>query len=313
METTQLTLIQSPVVFREGDHTYWLGDKQLHGVTSTIIRTAFPGKYDGISQAVLDQAAERGHRIHEEIEFHDRFGTMPDSIRLQNYEKLKEKHGLKVIENEYLVSDNETFASSIDIVCVDKDNNVCLVDTKTTYRLYEDSTALQLTMYKRLFELQNPTLKVAKLYALWLPSRDESIAELRELAPADDTYLDSIIKQTLDNLASPAPQEKQPKQKEDKPLPDRYNELEKQYAYWSDIEDMAKAKVEETKQAIMALILEAGEKKLSSPRYTMSVIAETTKMTFNTNEFRKTHEDLYNEFLTKKSVTKQSIRITKHG
>lgn len=305
-------LVKSPVTFRESDHTYWLAGRQLHGVTSTIIRTAFPGKYDGIPKAVLDNAASKGHAIHEEIEYHDRFGTMPDTPRLQRYEALKTAHGLTVVENEYLVSDNETFASSIDIVMADADDNVCLVDTKTTYTLDKQSTALQLSVYRRFFEAQNPGLKVARLYALWLPQRDETIAELTELQPVDDAYLDDIIRQTLDALANP---ESSPvcgdavDTKEDEPLPDGYKDLEKAYDYWAHIKIMAEEKVDELKKQIMQTLIANDRKKVSTPLYTCSIVGETSKKVFDEKAFRAKHEDLYNEYLTKDKVTKSYITI----
>lgn len=301
-------LVKSPVTFRESDHTYWLAGRQLHGVTSTIIRTAYPGKYDGIPKAVLDNAASKGHAIHEEIEYHDRFGTMPDTPRLQRYEALKKANAMTVVENEYLVSDNETFASSIDIVMTDADDNICLVDTKTTYTLDKQSTALQLSVYRRFFEAQNPGLKVARLYALWLPQRDETIAELTELQPVDDAYLDDIIRQTLDALANPAAAEVAPAQEEE-PLPDGYKDLEKAYDYWARIKAEADAHIDELKKQIMQTLIANDRKKVSTPLYTCSIVGETSKKVFDEKAFRAKHEDLYNEYLTKDKVTKSYITI----
>jgi len=303
-------LKQSPVTFRESDHTYWLDGRQLHGVTGTIIRTAFPGKYDGIPKAVLDNAASKGHAIHEEIEYHDRFDTMPDTPRLKRYEALKTANGLKVVENEYLVSDNETFASSIDIVMADAGDNICLVDTKTTYTLDKQSTALQLSMYRRLFEQQNPGLKVARLYALWLPQRDETIAELHELQPVDDAYLDDIIKQTLDILANPEEeQQAAPVTQEEEPLPDGYKDLETAYDYWARIKAEADAHLDGLKKQIMQLLIDSERKKVSTPLYTCSIVGETSKKVFDEKAFRSKHEDLWNEYLTKDKVTKSYIQI----
>ena len=61
-------LIQSAVVFNEEQHTYTLGDKQLSGITTIIKQLVFPDMYKGISQTVLNKAAERGTRIHNLIQ-----------------------------------------------------------------------------------------------------------------------------------------------------------------------------------------------------------------------------------------------------
>lgn len=311
METSKLIELQaSPVVFREEDHTYWLGDKQLQGVTSTILKQAFPNKYKGIRKDILDKAASRGHDIHSEIEFHDNLGTEADSLRLKNYERLKAAHGLRVIDNEYLVSDLQRFASCIDIVTVDAGNRICLVDTKTTYSLDRESTALQLSVYRRFFEAQNPGLKVARLYALWLPQRDETIAEMVELQPVDDSYLDAIIAQTVEALENPKPatDEPQPEQP-DEPLPDGYEALENAYDYWADIKADVDKHFDEAKAALTKCVQDSGLKRLASSRYTCSVVAETHKKVFDEKAFRAKHEDLYNEFLTKDKVTKSYITI----
>lgn len=130
-----IRLRKSPVVFNEEEHTYWLGDKQLRGITSTLIKRAFPDKYSGIPESVLANAARKGHELHAQIEFHDNFRTEPENIRIANYERLKEENGLKVVANEYLVSDEQRYASSIDIVMQNIAEEVCITDTKTTWNL----------------------------------------------------------------------------------------------------------------------------------------------------------------------------------
>ena len=189
-----IQLVKSSVVFNPENHTYFLGDKQLFGVTSTLIRRAFPNKYSGISEETLANAAAKGHELHEKIQNHDRFGGYLDDERIRNYDKVKESYGLTVLANEYTVSDEERYASQIDIVCLDYRNEVCLIDTKSTYNLDRASTALQLSIYKRFFEKQNPNLKVSHIYALWLPNKDHSICEFIELSPIDNNTLDSLIK-----------------------------------------------------------------------------------------------------------------------
>lgn len=191
-----IELKKSPVVFVEENHTYWLGDKELQGVTSTLIHRAFPGKYDGIDPAVLANAAAKGHLLHSAIEFFDHFGGDPEKAgddRIVLYDKMKMENGLNTIANEYLVSDEEHYASSIDIVMLNNKEEVCLVDTKTTWNLDMNSTALQLSIYKRWFERQNPELKVAHIYALWLPNKDHTICELRELSVVSDEVIDALI------------------------------------------------------------------------------------------------------------------------
>lgn len=192
----KIELKKSPVVFKEDEHRYFLGDKELKGITSTLIHRAFPDKYKDIDPQVLANAAEKGHALHTAIEFFDNFGGNPEDAgddRIVSYAALKEERGLTTIANEYLVSDEEYYASQIDIVMQDSQEEICLVDTKSTWTLDMNSTGLQLSIYKRYFERQNPDLKVAHIYVLWLPNKDHSICEFRELSVVSDDVIDALI------------------------------------------------------------------------------------------------------------------------
>ena len=43
-----IELVKSGVVFNEENHTYFLGDKQLSGITGMIKRQLFPDKYKSL-------------------------------------------------------------------------------------------------------------------------------------------------------------------------------------------------------------------------------------------------------------------------
>jgi hypothetical protein len=158
-------LIRSSVLFDELSHTYSFMGANLSGVTSLLHRTLFADKYNGISAEVLAKAAEYGHNIHEQIELVDTLGVSSENPAVQDYIKIKEANSLSTLCNEYLVSDEMYIASSIDIVFDD----YSLADIKTTSRLDMEYLSWQLSIYAYLFEMQNPTLKVPRLYAIWLP------------------------------------------------------------------------------------------------------------------------------------------------
>ena len=170
-----MKLNQSWVVFDKDEHTYTLNGRILHGITGMLSRQLFADKYKDIPAFVLQRAAERGTMIHEDCEFADATGLEPQTTEGRNYLELRKD--FTVLCNEYTVSDNEFFASNIDCVW-EKDGEVVLADIKTTSHLDEEYVAWQLSIYAYLFELQNPHLKVARLFAVWL--RDE-IAKLVEV------------------------------------------------------------------------------------------------------------------------------------
>lgn len=162
---SKIELKQSDVIFNEVDHTYTYLGSFLSGVTSLLHRTLFADKYKGISAEVLAKAAAYGHNIHEQIELVDTLGVESQTPAVQAYLQMKEELHLTTLANEYLVSDEQYIASSIDIVFDD----LTLADIKTTSRLDMEYLSWQLSMYAYLFEMQNPGLKIPRLLAIWLP------------------------------------------------------------------------------------------------------------------------------------------------
>ena len=184
-------LIKSPVVFDEEQHIYTLGDKQLSGITSIIKRLLFPDMYANVSQAVLNKAAERGTRIHNLIQLWT-MGILSneDIAELQPFLDAFHAAGLDGWESEYLVSDNESVASSIDLVCLDKDGNIILCDIKTTSVLHIEYLRWQLSIYAYLFERQNPELKVHGLKAIHICKGKCDIVDIERL---NDNQVDDLL------------------------------------------------------------------------------------------------------------------------
>lgn len=184
-------LIKSPVVFDEEKHIYTLGDKQLSGITSIIKRLLFPDMYANVSQAVLNKAAERGTRIHNLIQLWT-MGILSneDIAELQPFLDAFHAAELDGWESEYLVSDNESVASSIDLVCLDKDGNIILCDIKTTSVLHIEYLRWQLSIYAYLFERQNPELKVHGLKAIHICKGKCDIVDIERL---NDNQVDDLL------------------------------------------------------------------------------------------------------------------------
>lgn len=296
-----IQLQKSGVVFRSEDHTYWLGEKQLKGITGTLIKRAFPDKYKDVNPAVLANAARRGTELHEAIAFQDRFGGETDNGRVLNYLRLKEERGLETVENEYLVTDYEQYASSIDIVMTNCRGEVCLVDTKTTYVLDKKSVALQLSIYRRFFEKQNPGLKVAHIYALWLPNKDESICQLIELSPYDDETLDALFA---------AEEKDEPFVLEEAPA--EYGDIESELRKWTAIKEEADAQLEALRGQLLTLMESRGLSQIKSGYYTVSYIGAKKSSKFDSTRFKKEHGDLYKQY-QKETETKATLRLTAHN
>lgn len=180
MEKRSLNLVESPVVFEPEHHTYHLNSKELSGVTA-IIKWLFPDTYAGIPDSVLAQAAEYGTLIHSKCELADSMGIVDEPI-VEQYQRIINDAGLQVAVSEYLVSDEENIASSIDKVFTDDS----LGDIKTTSKVHLKNVVLQLSIYAYLYELQTGR-KVNKLYLIWLPKPQYSAPMIQPLLriPAD--------------------------------------------------------------------------------------------------------------------------------
>ena len=288
-----IQLTKSRVVFNEQDHTYTLDGKKLHGITSTLIRRAFPQKYADVPDEVLARAAERGHSIHKQIEMADREDEMPTCPEAVNYSFLKDRYGLETEANEYLVSDNERYASSIDVVFTNGLGEICLADIKTTYKLYTDSVALQLSIYRRFFEKQN-ALHVDHLYGLWL--RGEK-AELVEVSPVDDDTLDALFKADIEDRPF-----------DYNPVPDWYSPLEIRYREETEIIAMAEARRDDVKKMIMEHMKSANMSQIKSGDFTVSYIPEKVSRRFDSTAFKKDNADLYS-FYMKDGKAAEQIRF----
>ena len=113
---SKIELVKSKVVFDELSHTYDFLGAKLSGITSLLHRTLFADKYSGIDPSILAKAAEYGHNIHEQIEIVDSLGVESDNPSVVDYCRIKKENNLTTLSNEYLVSDEMRYASSIDIV-----------------------------------------------------------------------------------------------------------------------------------------------------------------------------------------------------
>ena len=289
-----ITLIESPVVFNEAEHTYTLDGKQLHGITGMLSRQLFADKYRGIPEYILQQAAERGTRIHKDCEAYDN-GHAAETQEGENYAKLRKE--FMVIANEYTVSDNEYFASNIDCVWYNG-SEVVLADIKTTSHLDEDYISWQLSIYAYLFELQNPDLKVSRLYAVWLRG---DIAKLVEVSRKDDDTVLALLNCEKNGGTYLEPVE------DEKALithsaVDILIEAKQMAEYYTN-------RYKEIEEALLKAMAESGTKQWQTERMKATYTPASTSDRFDTKKFQEENPELYKKYLTS-STRKETVRIT---
>lgn len=296
METSSIALYQSPVRFIEDKHEYWLGDKQLSGITGIIKTMCFPDEYKDVPPEVLKKAAERGSAVHKDIELIDECPLLqPLTEEGRNYQKLKEKYGLVTLANEYVVSDESRIASCIDLVF----EGGILGDIKTVSKLNTEYVSWQLSIYAWLFERQNPEIKINRLVAIHLRGK---IARVIDVERKPTEVVEKLISDYFSGLI--------PEQTETtSDIPAEILSAREQLISLLQEQKEIENKVADFKSRMLALMEEQGVLKWEMEGLKVAYVAPTTKETFDSKSFRADNEELYNKYV-KTSQVKSSIRIT---
>lgn len=298
----EIKLKKSKVVFNEMDHTYFLGKKQLSGITGTLIKRAFPDTYKDIPESVLAKAAERGGMIHNSFElfctvFGSDLSAYPNPTQeLRDFSDMLHSYELHHVESEYLVTDNKYFASAIDGVFADNDNNIYLVDYKTTSTLHYDNVSLQLSIYARWFEQMNPKLKVKEIVCMWFK---DGKSKFQPLPRVSEEKIDELITAYLDN---------DEKYKYEVEVPQEFSALEQEYRLLTARIDTLKIRQDAVKEQLMHMMEENKRKTIKTAYGSYAYLAASTAKRFDTKLFKDTEPDHY-EYYLKEVETKPSIRI----
>ena len=293
-----MELVKSDVIFDQQAHTYTTPEGVcLQGITGMLERQLFPDKYSGVPDFVMKRAAERGSFVHEVCELVDDLGIEHEIEEAKSYKRLKEAYGLRYEASEYLVSDNEYFASSIDKVYRESDTEFSLADIKTTYKLDKEYVKWQLSVYAYFFELQNPGAKVKRLFAIWLHGKTSALAEVERI-PKDviKKLLECEINGvTLTNpYAVPATASS---------LPQKYLEMEQSII---EIESQEKYWKEQKKilmDGIMQEMVKAGAYNWEGDSVKFTRKKESIRKGFDTKAFEKDYPELYAKYITETQVS----------
>lgn len=301
-ETKKITLNVPKVTFIEESHQYFIGKKELKGVTGTLIKKAFPDTYKNIPESVLMKAAERGGLIHNTFEtfcsiFDADLKQYPNPTEeLLAFHSMLVAYDLHYVASEYLVTDGENFASAIDGIFADKEGNIYLVDYKTTSTLHYDNVSLQLSIYAKWFEEQNPDLKVKEIVCMWFKNGQSKFQPLPRVA---DWQIDDLINAYLADDA-----EYQYKVE----VPEQFSALEQEYRLITARMDALKIKQDDLKEQMMKMMEANKQKSIKTNIGSYSYVESTTKRTLDMKLFKQKYPNAY-EKLTKVSISKPSIRI----
>lgn len=166
------------VVFRESDHSYWLGKKQLISVTQLLKKHGLSTDYSGINPDVLQRAADKGNIVHKEIEEYAKNGEIGFTSELTDYINIAEELGFVADDSEVIlpwgdIPDSEIgdcfLAGTTDLIGFIGDA-VALVDVKTTAKPDIKACAWQLSLYEHLYGT-----KFDKMYMFHLGEKSKAI------------------------------------------------------------------------------------------------------------------------------------------
>lgn len=131
-------------------HEYLVDGVLVPSITQ-ILKIKFGNKYDGVSQKVLNRAAEKGTEVHEAIERYCKTGESSDLKEVRNFKFLQKQYKFEVLDNEVpiilFLNDEPVAAGRLDLV-LKLDNKIGGGDIKRTATLDKEYLAYQLNLYR---------------------------------------------------------------------------------------------------------------------------------------------------------------------
>lgn len=281
----------------ELQHTYWnKSGKQMMGITGTLIKFALGDDLAGVNQKTLMEAAEFGTTVHEEIQDYETWGGEATTPLLKMYQKIKEEHELRMLRIEFVVSDKRHFASPIDMVmdtpdCAD--DEVILVDIKSTASRNEEKVSLQLSYYAQWFEKQTG-LKVKGLYHLW--AKKEKVDGQPQVTEIEFNKVARVCNYELNSLKKAYLRNDTEFKYNPYSLVMRRRAVHLNKVYMEYLE--AELKLKQAKESYMTAMQEEGYHTIKSGNATISVVAGKMSSRFNSTAWKKDYPELVDKYTT---------------
>ena len=306
---TKVNLINNGVTFKEDEHEYWLGDKQLFGITSAIQRQVAGHEYDGCPEYLIRRSGDYGKSVHKSIGMLINDFEHDGTVETEDFRELTKDMSIEACE--YNVSDLEHWASNIDIVVRVSDNELFdLYDIKTYSNSKLTKTQLlkakfQLSIYAMLFEGQNKGAKVRNLGIIHIcckTKKDGTENHISEILP-----IDRIPNDVCQNLLDCELQGTQFQNPYDIPkdVASKVNRIKKLIQTKKECEEELNA----IKKDVLETMLFLDVKSWKGENITFSRIEETQRSSFDLAAFKKAYPDLPYDSYIKTSKVAGSLKI----
>jgi len=293
------------VSFIEDEHRYFLGDKELSGITGAVsTQLGLANAFDNIPSAILEKATARGNEIHKSIQRFNSEWVNDGSPQVQSYINLCKDNNIVAEANEYLVSDLKNWASSIDLVSRVDEDTFDLYDIKTWSKPTQDNLSkarFQLSIYAYFFCLVNPKAKVRNLAIIHLRETEKDhVAELIPIQRIPSDICEEMLETYLQG----------------KPFNNPYDvpaDIKAQEATIRELME-TKAAVEERLNAIKSNILAQMEnldiKSWATDTMRITRKLASTRSSFDLKSFKLAYPELnYNDYMKTSNVS-SSLVIT---
>ena len=131
-------------------HVYLCDGVIVPSITQ-ILKLKFGGKYDNVSQQILQRASEKGTEVHSAIEMYCKTGEDNGLKEVHNFKFLQRAYNFRVVGNEIPVilsmDGKPVLAGRLDLV-LEMDGKIGLADIKRTATLDKEYLAYQLNLYR---------------------------------------------------------------------------------------------------------------------------------------------------------------------
>lgn len=308
MKTKRIELKDSGVLFNEEEHSYWLGNKELSGITGMLQRQLFPDEFDGIPKHLIQGAADYGAGVHLSCEDFDKNWRNDGTQEVIDYIQLCKDYGLVHECSEYTVTDGANWASKIDKVYRVSEDTFSLGDIKTYGQMTPvklEKARWQLSIYAFFFELMNRKAKIDKLFVIRLRNKmkkDGSFDHIKEIIFVSRIPSD-ICKELLDcdlrgeRFINPFD------------IPDEYRSQEETIRNLIQTKAVIEEQLANIKAKILADMEAQGVKTWATETMRLIRKSPTTRSSFNLPAFKSDHPELEYENYMKVSPVAGSLQI----
>ena len=311
MATKRIELKQCSVIFNEEDHSYFLPERNIYlsGITGMLERQLFPDTYKGVDENILLQSANYGRTVHESIEDFDMNWSNDGTQEVADYISLISEQGLVHETSEYLITDNENYASMIDKVYRVDDTTFDIGDIKT-YGIMtsekREKARWQLSIYAYLFELQNKKAKVRRIFILHIRNKQKKDGSFDHIS--DFIELKRIPSEIVKELLladSMGEQFNNPYA-----IPEDIKSQESIIRNLIQVKTDAETKLNSIKARILSLMEANDVKSWATDTMRITRKLPTTRNSFSLADFKEAHSDIDIEPYMRTSQVAGSLTIT---